>query len=542
MTTPSPAAGAGAVTLADVLATPAFDGATVLAGSRGTDRTVERLTVMEVPDIHRWAKPHELLLTSAYPLRDDPAALVGLVRDLDDAGLAGLGIKLGRYLDALPPEVAEVADARGFPIVELPRGVTFDELLTEAFTVILDHQADRLARSERIHRAFLQTVLQGEGLDEIARDLADLLDGPTAITSPHGEILAGARLADHHLGDDPAILLDSTGRRARCGHREFDCTAVPILAGARHYGHVIALAEDRPPTDDLMALENAATVAALALTKQREIQAVEDKYRTDLMHDLLRGVEDADDARRRAASFGWDLDRPLVVLVVRVDHPPDALAPAGPSRRTPLAAGMHRLVTDRDPAAAVVAFSHEVVVLTRAFTDPDARAAASRFAAGLPREATRTADVAVSVGISRTIDDLAAVPTAYDQASRALEVGRRIEQHRSVRHFDELGAYRLLSLIDDRGELRTFAAEVLGELDEDTDEAADLRRTLQTWLDTGGNVAETARRLHFHYHTVRYRLAKLERLLGDLTADGQLRLDLQLALLARSLHPRDDRR
>src|SRR2546430_12240689 len=137
----------------EVLGASTLAGARVLAGAAGLDRVVRRLNVMEVPDILPWVKPHELLLTTGYPLRHNPGALVDLVAGLDERGLAAIAVKLHRYLDELPAQMLAEADRRGFPIIEFPDGVGFDDVLNQVLGELLNRQAAALARSEEGHPA-----------------------------------------------------------------------------------------------------------------------------------------------------------------------------------------------------------------------------------------------------------------------------------------------------------------------------------------------------------------------------------------------------
>src|SRR6266487_1517892 len=155
-------------------------GASVLAGAAGLDREVRRVNVMEVPDILPWVKPHELLLTTGFPLRAassaggalNPGAFCRLVTDLDGRGLSAIAIKLGRYLDELPPAVLDVADKIGMPVLRVPDGVAFDDVITDVFTELVDRQSGAMARADDLHRALAAIVLEGGDLPQIADEVA----------------------------------------------------------------------------------------------------------------------------------------------------------------------------------------------------------------------------------------------------------------------------------------------------------------------------------------------------------------------------------
>ena len=65
---------------------------------------------------------------------------------------------------------------------------------------------------------------------------------------------------------------------------------VPIAAGRSDLGRIVAFSSSGAlGQDDVHLLERAATVSALALTKQLAVRAVESKYQGDFLRDLLSG-------------------------------------------------------------------------------------------------------------------------------------------------------------------------------------------------------------------------------------------------------------
>jgi purine catabolism regulator len=528
------------VRVADLLTLPEFEAVKVVAGHSGLDRLVGRANIMEVPDIIEWVKPHELLLTTGYPLREVPQGLTALVTELDEAGVSALGIKLRRYIDELPSTMLEEADRCGLPILLLPDGTAFDDLLNAVLGDVLNRQSTILGRSEAAHRAMLGVLLDGGGLDDLVREVSRLVGEQTMVTTPDGRVLARA------WSDGPArrraeLMFEPTGRfrteRFAPGVHPVDAATlvvVPVRAGAVDHGRLVALREARAFDEgDLHLLGRAATMAALAITKSLAVQAVEAKYRGDFVRDvLLDRAGTAAEVSRHFETLGWNVARPLVVVVAALD----TLSPAAGdpsevrSRQDAFSHAWASVVGRYDRSAPVVGFAQEVVALVPVEGDASPREVVRDLVRGVSGDGGGGRR-SFSTGVSRLVPHPAGIATGYEQARRSVQVGRQLQGTSALAHFDDLGAFRLLSLIEDSGELKNFAAEVLGELADESDpDAADMRATLRVLLDTNFNVAETSRRLHFHYNTLRYRITKLERIVGRFTEDPDLQLDLSLAL------------
>jgi purine catabolism regulator len=412
--------------------------------------------------------------------------------------------------------------------------------------ILITDEPIGLARVDALHTGLTQIVLEGGDLVGIAEEVSRALDVGVVVTSTDGRQRAASLTDDQRRLLEEHDLLERTGRLrvervvgepVSVGAGE--ALGLRVAAGGTDLARLVCVRVGGPLTsEDVHALERAAAVAALLITRQEAITAVENKYQGDFLRDiLLRRAVGEDYVTEHVETFGWDLRLPLVVVAAEIDPTsPDEPTPARETRRhwqERFAAAWRQVCAGLGPGIPTVDFSSEVVTLLPV-ADGDLEPVAGHDIVGRAVAAVAGdrggGRRSFSVGVSRlahTLDDL---PEAYAQARRAAEVGRRMSGGGGTTYFDQLGLHRLIALVPDTDELRAFTRDALGSLADETPEAADLRETLQVLIDTNFNVAEAARAQFFHYNTMRYRVSKLEKILGPVASDPHLRLDVAVAL------------
>ncbi len=544
--------------------------ARLVAGREGLDRRIDWVRVMETPEIVARMGPHELLLTQAYAMRGDPEAPARLVADLDAIESAGLVVTLGRYLDALPGDMVAAADRHRLPLFTLAgEDVSRTELMEPLLERIMFAEHWRLKRSIEIHRRFTDLVLDGKGIVEICGTLAEIAGAPVTIEDATFHLLA-------HSGeptDDPHRMETITGHGSPRGAifdprfqqwlREVDRRRgptlipalphlgmrrerilAPVLAGRQALGYISLLGPVDPGSEELamMAIEQAALVVAIALTKERDLAEVEGRVRGEYLDELLRGTYgDLATAQRRARHLGYPLQGAHVLLVCDIDNFRDYLnrQQLGEEAIQALKREFLRQVSDAVGAthgrSLSLLTSDSVVALVPLGADRGAQSQGARIGVRVQEAVGAwSPGFSISIAFSDLVEVPVGVAAAYREVRGVLDTLARFGTRGRVVGVADLGLTALLAGIPDR-RLEAFRSRHLHALEQhDADHGTHLVETLRAYLESGEQQA-AARRLDIHPNTLRYRLDRVRAIAGVDLDDRETRLNLSVALQVRSL-------
>ncbi|WP_143760688.1 PucR family transcriptional regulator [Actinosynnema mirum] len=542
-------------------------------GDRWLDRPVTGARTTELTDPGRYLDGGELVLSGLHWHRADAdcapfaSALVGAGASALAASRAGAG--------ELPDALVAACLAVGLPLLEVPEDVSFGAVAERVVLELAGGAGARLAGHRRLVAA------AGEGLERLVAVGAAELGAPCRVLSTTGHLVAGPDLPQE--------------RRAALVRDYFDAERLPAAVRRTALLPVRArsttgwlLAVDGGHAHDPTALELADLLALERARVLRE-RAAATRAATPLLRALTTA---ADDPATRAAAAGLPEDEPLLVVALSTSDGQDALplleellaplapnAPAGlvattaatagtPIAAAPTAATKATKATATRPATTATAQpTAAATAAVKAAASPAAVSASAAKATATPasapapagkaatpvtaiavlhtptdpspalRQALRTALPALSgrrvlVGVSSPVR-AAALRGAAQEARWALALAAERGARAEVVTGAEIAPHRLLlAAVPDqaRADLRR---RLLGPLlDHDAARGTDLLGTLRVFLDCSGSWTTTAARLHVHVNTLRYRVGRVEELLGVDLSRFDHRVDLFLALQA----------
>ncbi|QIY98577.1 PucR family transcriptional regulator [Streptomyces sp. S1D4-11] len=531
---------------------------TVRAGEDRLDVPVRWAHVSELADPVPYMEGGELLLITALQLdAEDPDVMRRYVKRLVGAGVVGLGFAVGVNYDEIPKALVDAAEEEGLPLLEVPRRTPFLAISKAVSAAIAADQYRAVTAGFAAQRELTKQALN-DGPEGLLSALAGQVDGWAALYDASGAVVAtapewagrrAARLTPdvERLRERPAPASSVVGGEDRVELHSLGTGRRPRAALA--VGTAAALG-----TAERYAVHSAIALLTLTTERSRSLHAAEQRIGAAVLRMLLAGQPEH--ARTVAGDlYGELLDAPFRLILAESASASAARAHADGHARVAAAKPSKAPVVVPDPtngdplgglaeivesAAArsgesvlVVPDGERLVVL--AVDGGAAVTACGEYAAALDaariaaREQPAGDEDELVVGLSAPAGPIAAA-AAYKQAEQALSVARR--RGRSLVEHEELAAGSVLPLLADDA-VRAFADGLLRPLHEhDATGRGDLVASLRAWLSRHGQWDAAAADLGVHRHTLRYRMRRVEEILGRSLDDPDVRMELWLALKA----------
>ena len=523
-------------TVGEILGLDAMRGSEVLAGRSGLNREVSGANIVEVPDVYRWLRGGELLFTAGYAWRGQPEGMVEVVRKLDRIGISALGIKLGRYLERVPDGVIAAADEVGLPLIKLAPEVPYREVIEPLYRRLTSQRLWLLERSTHAQEVFASLSLDDQSIEKVASALAEEVRNPVYVIDLVSDLAVMARPfgassmipMEAVAGDDGEIVrtierltLRRTPRRMDLGPRR--ALGASLIVGRRALGR-IAVVESEAPLDEFVELALSHGAELISFLLMRQLAILEGRreagglFFDSLMSDELSNEE----AAERAVTLGLRLTRPNVALVI-------GARPSTYEDEEPLKVAVERAMSSCPHVVGKTAGEGDLMVLF----EPDE----SNEDASLDHVARRILSLAEKGGLGEPLvgagsarAGLAGVRRSRSEAFVAFQVARRTCRSGLVR-FEDLKVERVLAQIPMSKLSEDYIAMAVGPLED----SPELLRTLESFLEHGGNKVATAAAIPLHRSSLAYRLEKISKLVGADLNDPEARLELWVALRLRRI-------
>lgn len=474
------------------------------AGRARIDNPVRWVAVSELEDPTPYLEGGELLLTTG--LRLDASNVAAYVEQLVAAGVSGVGVGVGLTHDAVPPQLLEVAEEAGLPVLEVPEPTPFMAITRAVSDLLAATEYEAVTRTVAAQRDLTRAALASDGAKQVVARLAALLTGTAVLVDPSGALLEVAPTEVPDLADwlsdlQPEVdRLRERGPRSAASFARGGATVVlqPLAPAGRIRGFLAVSRAELFSAADL-ALVNVA-VALVSLILERSVGS--------------------GPARRELRS--------VIVALLADGVAPDQLPVDGVGWATVLGGPIRVLVANGSP--------NELAATLDAIDETDPKA---RNLAGV-RHAER---LVVLAGTEPTDDELnefgrglawgisdevpaTAIADGLRQASRALATAAP----GGVRRFTDLASGGLVGLVNEEA-ASGFAEGLLGPLE--ARDRGDLVASVRAWLAHNGQWDAAATSLGVHRHTLRYRMRRVEELLDRPLDDPDLRAELWVALAVR---------
>ena len=533
--------------LAEVLALPRFSDLQLLSSHSNLTQPLESVEITETPDVADFIPKNVMILTTAMIYKDDQEKLKPFIDSLKQAECTALGIKVGRFLDEISPEIVAYASAVDLPLIKIPSTQPLGGLLHEIVGYLRDSKTEQMSVAFDIQKRFSTLLMQDVDATRFIAEFAKILNAPIILLSPWQQVIAhsnyfygnqkSAEFFIEQLSKDHFQQLAQEKKIFRLQderQENIQVAGFPIRVNDYFPYYLLVLSPEQIPYPiSEFAIDQAILVLTFMLFKNQKIAESFEHLKTDFLDRLLDTHQEAlskhqnwlelwknyrlinSDYYQLAIVYG--VTKPENETHIRYQQAEGQLIFQWLKEQLPEILPDVALFKLKNQNKSILIFqskknAHLMILQNLAERLQQALPITIRFALGYAYE---------------NLEDL---PNSYIEASSTLEASLHAQKPATVQLFHPKGLAGLFEKIGTE-DVEYFCQQQLKELAYPTEPTLqELRKTLKVFLDFNCEITKTANALYLHRNTIKYRMNQCEKLLGTSIQEPETSLLLRVAL------------
>ncbi|EGO2697559.1 PucR family transcriptional regulator [Enterococcus faecalis] len=533
--------------LAEVLALPRFSDLQLLSSHSNLTQPLESVEITETPDVADFIPKNVMILTTAMIYKDDQEKLKPFIDSLKQAECTALGIKVGRFLDEISPEIVAYASAVDLPLIKIPSTQPLGGLLHEIVGYLRDSKTEQMSVAFDIQKRFSTLLMQDVDATRFIAEFAKILNAPIILLSPWQQVIAhsnyfygnqkSAEFFIEQLSKDHFQQLAQEKKIFRLQderQENIQVAGFPIRVNDYFPYYLLVLSPEQIPYPiSEFAIDQAILVLTFMLFKNQKIAESFEHLKTDFLDRLLDTHQEAlskhqnwlelwknyrlinSDYYQLAIVYG--VTKPENETHIRYQQAEGQLIFQWLKEQLPEILPDVALFKLKNQNKSILIFQSKkndhLMILQNL---------AERLQQALP--------ITIRFALGNAYENLEDLPNSYIEASSTLEASLHAQKPAIVQLFHPKGLAGLFEKIGTE-DVEYFCQQQLKELAYPTEPTLqELRKTLKVFLDFNCEITKTANALYLHRNTIKYRMNQCEKLLGTSIQEPETSLLLRVAL------------
>ena len=533
--------------LAEVLALPRFSDLQLLSSHSNLTQPLESVEITETPDVADFIPKNVMILTTAMIYKDDQEKLKPFIDSLKQAECTALGIKVGRFLDEISPEIVAYASAVDLPLIKIPSTQPLGGLLHEIVGYLRDSKNEQMSVAFDIQKRFSTLLMQDVDATRFIAEFAKILNAPIILLSPWQQVIAhsnyfygnqkSAEFFIKQLSKDHFQQLAQEKKIFRLQderQENIQVAGFPIRVNDYFPYYLLVLSPEQIPYPiSEFAIDQAILVLTFMLFKNQKIAESFEHLKTDFLDRLLDTHQEAlskhqnwlelwknyrlinSDYYQLAIVYG--VTKPENETHIRYQQAEGQLIFQWLKEQLPEILPDVALFKLKNQNKSILIFQSKkndhLMILQNL---------AERLQQALP--------ITIRFALGNAYENLEDLPNSYIEASSTLEASLHAQKPATVQLFHPKGLAGLFEKIGTE-DVEYFCQQQLKELAYPTEPTLqELRKTLKVFLDFNCEITKTANALYLHRNTIKYRMNQCEKLLDTSIQEPETSLLLRVAL------------